>query len=286
VGSKDLQDAKLILDSLPEPEKPITLEDLTSNQLIKSVLSKYDTNKDGVLDVEEAKPLLESIELLQDIKFVLKNYDKNSDGKIDKEEMEVMVKDYKELKDTAKVLQRWDADKDGTLDISEQVSLQTDIVSTQTPVRYTGYARTLPVLLRYAAYTSDVGESLRPIIYPKLVTLTYGISWAYVLGDVAWEGYKAHHQYRKEKYEVARIVTERTLFQSFASMIFPAITIHSQVHLFQKIFKRIGRYQRWGPTGAGFAIIPALPYLFDKPVEHAVHYLLGKTWPVKDGSEH
>jgi len=25
----------------------------------------------------------------------------------------------------------------------------------------------------------------------------------------------------------------------------------------------------WGPTGLGLAVVPALPYLFDHPVEHA-----------------
>lgn len=44
---------------------------------------------------------------------------------------------------------------------------------------------------RYLAYSSDVGESFRPIIPPHLVTATYVISWTYVLGDVAYEGYKA-----------------------------------------------------------------------------------------------
>lgn len=44
---------------------------------------------------------------------------------------------------------------------------------------------------RYVAYTSDIGESFRPIAHPGLVRTAYGISWAYLVGDVAHEGYKA-----------------------------------------------------------------------------------------------
>jgi fission process protein 1 len=45
---------------------------------------------------------------------------------------------------------------------------------------------------RYVAYTSDIGESFRPIAHPYLVKGAYGISWLYLTGDVAHEGYKAY----------------------------------------------------------------------------------------------
>lgn len=40
------------------------------------------------------------------------------------------------------------------------------------------------------AYTSDMGEAFRPVVPAWIVKSAYGISWAYVLGDVAFEGYK------------------------------------------------------------------------------------------------
>lgn len=45
---------------------------------------------------------------------------------------------------------------------------------------------------RYVAYTSDIGESFRPVAHPKLIRTAYGISWLYLTGDVAHEGYKAY----------------------------------------------------------------------------------------------
>lgn len=44
---------------------------------------------------------------------------------------------------------------------------------------------------RYIAYSSDIGESFRPVSHPYLVRSAYAISWAYILGDVTIEGRKA-----------------------------------------------------------------------------------------------
>lgn len=57
---------------------------------------------------------------------------------------------------------------------------------------------------RYVAYTSDIGESFRPIAHPYLVKGAYAVSWLYLTGDVAHEGYKAYIRNQKvlhpEKY--------------------------------------------------------------------------------------
>jgi hypothetical protein len=68
--------------------------------------------------------------------------------------------------------------------------------STESNIRYAAYAsRARTILLsahRYVAYTSDIGESFRPIAHPFLVRGAYGVSWAYLIGDVGHEGYKAY----------------------------------------------------------------------------------------------
>ncbi|KAF2763022.1 hypothetical protein EJ05DRAFT_471971 [Pseudovirgaria hyperparasitica] len=68
--------------------------------------------------------------------------------------------------------------------------------STDSNVRYAAYATRIRTILlsahRYVAYTSDIGESFRPVAHPYLVRGAYGISWAYILGDVSNEGYKAY----------------------------------------------------------------------------------------------
>ncbi|KAJ5807072.1 hypothetical protein N7474_010664 [Penicillium riverlandense] len=73
--------------------------------------------------------------------------------------------------------------------------------STETPYRYAAYANRLRTILlsahRYVAYTSDIGESFRPVAHPWLIRSAYGISWAYLLGDVGHEGYKAYLRNRR-----------------------------------------------------------------------------------------
>ena len=68
--------------------------------------------------------------------------------------------------------------------------------STDTNLRYAAYASRIRTVLssahRYVAYTSDIGESFRPVAHPYLVRAAYGVSWAYLTGDVAYEGYKAY----------------------------------------------------------------------------------------------
>ncbi|KAF1998759.1 hypothetical protein P154DRAFT_523803 [Amniculicola lignicola CBS 123094] len=68
--------------------------------------------------------------------------------------------------------------------------------STDTSLRYAAYASRIRTIMmsahRYVAYTSDIGESFRPVAHPWLVRSAYGVSWLYLTGDVAHEGYKAY----------------------------------------------------------------------------------------------
>ncbi|KKA22120.1 hypothetical protein T310_3860 [Rasamsonia emersonii CBS 393.64] len=82
-------------------------------------------------------------------------------------------------------------------DYYDELSVDT----TETPYRYAGYANRIRTLLlsahRYVAYTSDIGESFRPVAHPWLVRGAYAVSWTYILGDVAHEGYKAYLRNRR-----------------------------------------------------------------------------------------
>ncbi|KAF1946932.1 hypothetical protein EJ02DRAFT_450266 [Clathrospora elynae] len=80
--------------------------------------------------------------------------------------------------------------------------------TTDTSLRYAAYASRIRTIMlsahRYVAYTSDIGESFRPIAHPYLIKGAYGISWLYLAGDVSHEGYKAYcrnqHTLHPEKY--------------------------------------------------------------------------------------
>ena len=107
----------------------------------------------------------------------------------------------------------------------------------------------------------------------------YGISWGYVLTDVGYEAYKAKSLNNEPTPVVVSLSIKRALFQSLASMGLPAFTIHSLVkysgkYVFGKSANKTIRV--WGPAAVGLGVVPALPYLFDHPVEHAVDRLWEK----------
>jgi mitochondrial fission process protein 1 len=138
---------------------------------------------------------------------------------------------------------------------------------------------------RYVAYTSDIGESFRPIAHPWLVKGAYGISWAYLIGDVTHEGYKAYcrnqrllhpspeavkkatgtnanvtpemvSEMSKNKHipaidDYRAVMLQRAMFQSIASMGLPAFTIHSIVRYSGRALKNVKNptLRTWGPIG-------------------------------------
>ncbi|KAI1209844.1 mitochondrial 18 KDa protein-domain-containing protein [Annulohypoxylon truncatum] len=196
--------------------------------------------------------------------------------------------------------------------------------STESNVRYAAYANRLRTVMlsahRYVAYTSDIGESFRPVAHPWLVRSAYGISWAYILGDVSYEGYKAYWQNQRtlnpqivlsakaqkatglslpasadaqpgvvsplEDYRT--VMVQRGIFQSIASMGLPAFTIHSVVKYSSKAMKdtKNKTLRVWGPIGLGLSVVPFLPTLFDKPVENAVEWIFHKGFAAYGGKEY
>lgn len=163
--------------------------------------------------------------------------------------------------------------------------------STESNIRYAAYAtRARTILLsaqRYVAYTSDIGESFRPVAHPWLVRGAYGISWAYLIGDVSYEGYKAYLRQQRimhpgqpgvlservtdatsatpeshvaddlkpEKVpaleDYRTVMAQRAVFQSIASMGLPAFTIHSIVRYSGRALKDVKntRIRSYGPIG-------------------------------------
>eukprot|EP01119_Soliformovum_irregulare_P012018 TRINITY_DN3087_c0_g1_i1.p1 TRINITY_DN3087_c0_g1~~TRINITY_DN3087_c0_g1_i1.p1 ORF type:complete len:272 (-),score=74.46 TRINITY_DN3087_c0_g1_i1:139-888(-) len=161
-------------------------------------------------------------------------------------------------------------------DVLPNVPVTVDTVETN--ARYLAYfARyrsIITAMSRYLAFTSDVGEAFRPLVNPFFVRAAYGVSWAYVVGDVSYEGYKAW-KVQKDPQTVGAIMLKRGLFQGIASMALPAFTIHTVVKQSSRFFVNSSpRLKLWGPTTLGLLTVPALPFMFDHPVEKA----LDVTW--------
>ncbi|CAD6585230.1 MAG: hypothetical protein CYPHOPRED_002999 [Cyphobasidiales sp. Tagirdzhanova-0007] len=172
-----------------------------------------------------------------------------------------------------------------TLEEVQARIVEGEVDSTETKARYLALlGRIRPVLLpatRYLAYTSDIGEAFRPVVNRRLVSTAYGVSIAYVVGDIGYEGYKASLD-RKDRLqaggphgmgpstEIGLRIARRAVFQGFASLVLPAVTIHAAVRYSAPIFLRSQntRVKGWGPTAVGLAIVPLLPIMYDHPVEY------------------
>jgi fission process protein 1 len=61
----------------------------------------------------------------------------------------------------------------------------------------------------------------------------------------------------------------------------PALTINTTVRVAKPVFARVGRFTRFGPTLAGLAVVPLLPFMFDKPVEHGLRWAFDNYSPWK-----
>ncbi|RCK62958.1 Mitochondrial fission process protein 1 [Candida viswanathii] len=175
-------------------------------------------------------------------------------------------------------------------------------------LRYAAYANRLRTILlashRYVAYTSDIGESFRPVAHPYLVKAGYAVSWLYILGDVSyaawitkmkaqgryvpglkpWDKAPAPNEFAADTFLTTHSIVDtdwklvalkRGIFQSVASMGLPAFTIHSAVRYSSYLFKNssIHALKTYGPVAVGLGIVPVLPYIFDEPVEHVVDWV-------------
>ncbi|MCJ1468889.1 hypothetical protein MMC07_007519 [Pseudocyphellaria aurata] len=220
-------------------------------------------------------------------------------------------------------LQKLVDDEDSLLD---QVYGGTANATTDSNLRYAAYASRLRTILlsahRYVAYTSDIGESFRPVARPWLIKGAYGVSWAYLAGDVGHEGYKAYLSNQRILHPVVSeavsiessnetgktpgvqsinqqpghvpaiedfrsVMVQRAVFQSVASMGLPAFTIHSIVRYSGRALKTAKNpmIRTFGPIGLGLGAVPFLPFIFDKPVENAVEWTFHKAFETIGGPE-
>lgn len=156
--------------------------------------------------------------------------------------------------------------------------------------RYIAYARravqAFLVKGRVVAYTSDVGESVRPVVPPWVVRACYGLTWLYVGTDVAFNTSEAHRKGKSDEI-VARTAVHTTVFQVVASVLVPSLIIHQAVHVAQGLATKLpkGRIAFWLPSLCGLALIPFMPYV-DEPVEHVIDVAFEAAWPNPEGAAH
>ena len=182
-----------------------------------------------------------------------------------------------------KIIQSYDTDNSGDLDEKEFKTIQKTFKTTDSSARYAAYSARAARLFRYLAFSSDFGEALRPVISPTVVKASYGVAGAYCVADVAWEAHKCKERGYKSEHglpmTMTQCIVERSTFQALASVAIPFMLIHTSVDMTTKICKRIGKFQKWGPSIVGLLAIPILPMYLDEPVEKAVETFFHKYGP-------
>uniref|UniRef100_A0A7S4IZQ1 Mitochondrial fission process protein 1 n=1 Tax=Prymnesium polylepis TaxID=72548 RepID=A0A7S4IZQ1_9EUKA len=136
---------------------------------------------------------------------------------------------------------------------------------------------------RFIAYTSDIGESARPVMPSWFVNGCYALTFLYVAVSVGHHTQEAHSGGASQAM-VLRAFTHSATFELLASVAMPSLIIHQAVHFAQNHAHRLpaGPLSRWAPTAVGLCCIPFLPYL-DPPAEKAIDAAFEYAWPV-DGT--
>ena len=222
-----------------------------------------------------------------ELAVLLKHYDKNKDGTLSNEEIRLIVDHVRKTPDKVHeevkaIVKKYDTNNDGTVDEAELTELVTDIYHVSEHYRVAGYSAAFARAFRYLAFTSDVGEAMRPVLRKTIVTATYGVAAAYCVADVGYETYKVSKTGKNEKGHPCtpvQMLVERSTFQLVASLAGPALIIHSSVDFAKWATRKMQRFQRWGPSIFGLAIIPLLPMYLDEPAEHAIEYAFARWGP-------
>ena len=123
--------------------------------------------------------------------------------------------------------------------------------------------------VRYLGYANEVGESFRPL-FPRMLIPSYLLSIGYVLGDTRDKYVKAKSQETSSSTSLSLSspwisAMDALLWQSFASVIVPGITINRIVALSSKVWT--GQGKQFGPTTIGLMMIPLIIHPIDVAVE-------------------
>ena len=142
--------------------------------------------------------------------------------------------------------------------------------------------------LRLCGYANEVGESFRLITPPWFVRATYGVAFAYVLGDTTFSFWSAGQQQRQQQQQEgpslfkkqSRAAAETFLWQMLASVTIPGATINLTVKAASFLVGKAKNVSpavvRWGPVGVGLAAIPLIIH----PIDHLVDSFMASK-PVK-----
>lgn len=136
---------------------------------------------------------------------------------------------------------------------------------------------------RALAYASEVGESFRPIIPKYFVNAAYATSFLYVGADTMIHRHNMIEQKKSQK-EVRIQTMDRLIWHSLASMLLPALTIHSIVKYSGlginkfNMFTTMPKIRTWTPTLLALGAVPFIIHPIDHLTDHAMDNSIRKLY--------
>eukprot|EP00446_Apocalathium_sp_SHHI-4_P031920 CAMPEP_0177232030 /NCGR_PEP_ID=MMETSP0367-20130122/43090_1 /TAXON_ID=447022 ORGANISM="Scrippsiella hangoei-like, Strain SHHI-4" /NCGR_SAMPLE_ID=MMETSP0367 /ASSEMBLY_ACC=CAM_ASM_000362 /LENGTH=331 /DNA_ID=CAMNT_0018682619 /DNA_START=26 /DNA_END=1021 /DNA_ORIENTATION=+ len=237
-------------------------------QLKHKMFDQIDANNDGWIEHDELVKIFDMI-------------DTNHDGKITYSEFtDHLVRCGLSDRNCAAIVQVFntlDTDSSGDISIEEWTRY---FGGGEQLARYAGrVAQALLVKGRLLAYTSDLGESVRPVMPLWFVNCCYGLTFLYAGIGVTYETANAYMEGLQNEM-VLRACLHAATFQTLASIALPAVIIHQVVHVAQRQAHRLpaGPVAKFVPSLLGLCCIPLLPHV-DEPVEHVVDASFDFLWP-------
>jgi len=142
------------------------------------------------------------------------------------------------------------------------------------------------VEIRSLAYTSEVAEAVRPIVHKYIVAFGYALSFGYVGVDIML---KLHDIKEQSNEVIGYTALDLTLWHSSASIVAPAVTIHTIVNgitKFQNKFiytsgKIPSRFGKIVPSLIGLMSIPLIIHPIDKLTDVVMDKFIRPFYPIQ-----
>ncbi len=140
--------------------------------------------------------------------------------------------------------------------------------------------------IRYMGYANELGESFRPLVRVGFVRLSYVIASGYVITDSIHKMYDAKQNYEHQPHDqgnkmkdILKAGIDCLVWQSFASVIIPGITINRIVKLSSYSIRKTHKINHSAvirksvPTAIGLISIPLIIH----PIDTFVHFAMNST---------
>ncbi|KAI6198355.1 Mitochondrial 18 kDa protein [Aphelenchoides fujianensis] len=144
--------------------------------------------------------------------------------------------------------------------------------------------------IRFLGYANEVGEAFRAWIPPTAVRLTYVVAFGYVLADAldkthgAYKAVKKYATREERQKQVGLTLADTLVWQTFASVLLPGITINRLCAASTAVLKRpncLPAPVKLSTTLLGLAAIPFIVKPIDAAVEVGMDRTLRRCYDLK-----